>query len=197
LKIKQAQFVKGVVDVSKLPTNGFQEIAFVGRSNVGKSSLINLLLHRKKLARTSNTPGRTREINFYEVNESFYLVDLPGYGYAKVPKNVRMKWEERMFEYLLNREEIEVIFHVIDSRHGPTKQDFNLHEILQQGIAPRAIILSKADKLSSSQLAKSKAATIKQFKQRGMELQVFVTSQTKGEGRKEIWSWLRSINAIS
>lgn len=196
MKIKQAQFLKGVVNLSTLPKNGFPEIAFVGRSNVGKSSLINLLLQRKKLARTSNTPGRTREINYYEVNENFYLVDLPGYGYAKVPKHIRIAWEKRMIEFVLSREELNMLCHVVDVRHGPTKQDFELHEILREGAAPRCIVLSKADKLSSSKAAQSKKSTIKAFAERGIEIPVFLTSQEKGTGRRELWAWFQSLNII-
>ncbi len=196
MKIKSAEFLKGVVNLDTLPKTRFPEVAFVGRSNVGKSSLINLMLQRKKLARTSNTPGRTREINYYLVNENFYFVDLPGYGYAKVPKHIRMAWEKRMLEYAMTREELTLICHVIDVRHGPTKQDFELHEYLQQSDSPRAIILSKADKLSASKAAKSKADTIKAFKARGIELPVFLTSQEKGTGRKELISWMSSMNFI-
>src|SRR5258708_23008402 len=130
MKITSGEFVKSAFEKKHWRTDGLTEIAFLGRSNVGKSSLINSLLLRKALARTSNTPGRTQSINFFLVNESFYFVDLPGYGYAKVSKTMRADWGKMAEEYLAEREELALCIQLIDSRHKPTALDIQLNEWL-------------------------------------------------------------------
>ena len=130
MKITSAEFIKSAFAEEHWTTDGLPEIAFLGRSNVGKSSLINSLLQRKGLARTSNTPGRTQSINFFLINESFYFVDLPGYGYAKVSKAMRKDWGKMAEEYLLNRRELTLFIQLVDSRHKPTELDRDLSEWL-------------------------------------------------------------------
>src|SRR5437762_6832719 len=128
MKITSAEFIKSAFNPSHYPTDGLPEIAFLGRSNVGKSSLINSLLLRKGLARTSNTPGRTQSINFFLINERFYFVDLPGYGYAKVSKSMRSDWGKMAEEYLSQRENLALSIELIDSRHPPSELDRQLND---------------------------------------------------------------------
>ena len=130
MKITSAEFVKSAFNESHWTTDGLPEVAFLGRSNVGKSSLLNSLLQRKGLARTSNTPGRTQSINFFLVNETLYFTDLPGYGYAKVSKTMRADWGKMAEEYLANREELALSIQLVDSRHEPTPLDKQLNDWL-------------------------------------------------------------------
>jgi GTP-binding protein len=155
MKISSAEFVKSAFAREHWTTDGRPEISFLGRSNVGKSSLINSLLQRKGLARTSNTPGRTQSINFFLVNERFYFVDLPGYGYAKVPKTMRADWGKMAEEYLSARRELALSIQLIDSRHKPTELDRQLYEWLVFHEKNHIIVATKADKLSSNKLRKS------------------------------------------
>lgn len=140
-------FLKGVVNVDGLPAADRPEIAFAGRSNVGKSSLINALCRRKSLARTSNTPGRTREINFFTVEEEAYLVDMPGYGFAKVPKDLVAGWTRLIERYLRGRDTLKRTFLLIDARHGIKKNDIEIMQKLDQAAQLYQIVLTKADKL--------------------------------------------------
>src|SRR5437773_2048902 len=155
MKITSAEFVKSAFEKRHWITDGRAEIAFLGRSNVGKSSLINSLLLRKGLARTSNTPGRTQSINFFLINESFYFVDLPGYGYAKVSKRMRGDWGKMAEEYLSLRPQLALSIQLVDSRHKPTPLDIQLHEWLVYNDKPNVIAATKADKLSNNQYQKS------------------------------------------
>lgn len=152
--IKQAEFFTTVVAKNQYPTEGIKEIAFVGRSNVGKSSLINLLTNNKKLAKTSGNPGKTRTINYFLINNSFYFVDLPGYGYAKVPKDLQESWGRMMEQYLIDREELKVIIVLVDIRHKPSKGDENMMEFIKHYDIPFIVAATKADKISRGQRAK-------------------------------------------
>lgn len=155
MKILSSEFIKSAFASEHWTTDGRPEISFLGRSNVGKSSLINSLLQRKGLARTSNTPGRTQSINFFLINERFYFVDLPGYGYAKVSKTMRADWGVMAEEYLSQRRELALSVQLIDSRHSPTGLDRDLNEWLNFHQKNHIIVATKADKLSSNQLRKS------------------------------------------
>ena len=140
---------------SKLPDNQLPEVAFAGKSNVGKSSLINALMNRKSLARTSSQPGKTQTINFYNVNQELYIVDLPGYGYAKVSKEVAAKWGPMIENYLHSSRQLRMVFLLIDLRHEPTKNDIQMYRwILSNGFSP-VIVATKADKVKRSQLSKN------------------------------------------
>src|SRR5512135_494631 len=123
MRITTAEFVLGVANLRQLPKDGVKEIAFLGRSNVGKSSLINKLCSRKSLARASADPGKTRELNYYMINKKIYFVDLPGYGYAKVPEQIRSSWGKLSEQYLKSREQLTLVFQLIDARHEPTELD--------------------------------------------------------------------------
>lgn len=188
MKLISAEFIKSAFDKRHYPVDGRPEIAFLGRSNVGKSSLLNSLLQRKGLARTSNTPGRTQSINYFLVNESFYFVDLPGYGFAKVSKSMRADWGKMAEEYLSGREELVLSIHLVDSRHEPSALDRQLHEWLVYNEKPHLIVATKADKLSKNQLIKQVntiEATLTGSK-------VLLFSSEKGSGRDALWSEIES-----
>lgn len=147
MKITSAEFVKSVGSPGDLPREGLPEIAFAGRSNVGKSSTINRLLNRRGLARVSKTPGRTRTINFFKINRSFYFVDLPGYGYAALPLEVRRSWGPLIEGYLASRRELKAAVLILDARHGPEVADRELKTFLDHHMVPAIVTLTKVDKL--------------------------------------------------
>jgi GTP-binding protein len=188
MKVTSAEFIKSAFNESHWTTDGLPEIAFLGRSNVGKSSLINSLLQRKGLARTSNTPGRTQSINFYLINEQFYFVDLPGYGYAKVSKTMRADWGKMAEEYLAERRElmlsVQLSVQLIDSRHNPTELDKQLHEWLVYHGKRHIIVATKADKLSSNKLKKSLQEIEKDLQP---SAKIIAYSSQTGKGREALW----------
>jgi GTP-binding protein len=155
MRITSTEFIKSAFEEAHWPVDSIREISFLGRSNVGKSSLINSMLNVKGLARTSNTPGRTQALNFFLINRQFRFVDLPGYGYAKVPRAIKHSWGEMATNYLANRDNLVLSIHIVDSRHEPTIQDLQLHEWLQQNEKPHLTIATKSDKLSQNELRKN------------------------------------------
>ena len=184
MKITSAEFVKSAFEKAHWTIDGRPEIAFLGRSNVGKSSLINSLLLRKGLARTSNTPGRTQSINFFLINESFYFTDLPGYGYARVSKVMRADWGKMAEEYLAQRQELALCVQLIDSRHKPTPLDIQLNEWLVFNNKPHLIVATKADKNTNNELRKSLAVTTTILS----NAKIIAYSATTGRGRDELWA---------
>ena len=154
MKIHSAEFMLSASTTRQFPAATLPEIAFAGRSNVGKSTLINSLLNRKKLVKTSATPGKTQLINFFKINDQFLFVDLPGYGYAKVPESVRRKWQNLVEAYLSERETLRNVVLIIDCRHNPTVQDRQLLEWLEYYQRPSLIVASKIDKLKRGQVQK-------------------------------------------
>ena len=184
--IKQAELETVCGITSKLPENAFPEVAFAGKSNVGKSSLINGLLNRKSLARTSSQPGKTQTINFYKVNGDLYLVDLPGYGYAKVSNEIKAKWGRMIENYLHGSKQLKAVFLLVDIRHEPSANDKDMYQwIVAQGYEP-VIIATKLDKIKRSQVQKQ----IKTLKE-GLKLlpgtQLIPFSAETKQGRDEIW----------
>ena len=161
--IKSSKFVKSVVNSVDFPRDGLGEIAIVGRSNVGKSSFINFVLSRKRIAKVSSTPGKTRTINFFLINNSFYLVDLPGYGYAKVSKKEKDFWKPMAEGYFYKRDVLKRVILLIDSRHEPFSSDFVMCDWIKSLGYNLSIIATKADKLKSSQVSKNKSIFIKGF----------------------------------
>ena len=184
MKISSAEFIKSAFEESHWVEGGLPEISFLGRSNVGKSSLINSLLQRKGLARTSNTPGRTQSINFFLINGSFYFVDLPGYGYARVSKTMRADWGVMAEDYLARREQLKLSIQLVDSRHKPTKLDCQLNEWLVYHQKNHIVAATKADKISNNELAKSLNVVRKEF----AGSKVIAFSSVSGKGKDEIWN---------
>ena len=177
---------------SKLPDTGRPEIAFAGKSNVGKSSLINGLMNRKALARTSSQPGKTQTINFYNVNDFMYLVDLPGYGYAKVPETEKAKWGKMIERYLHTSQTLKAVFLLIDIRHEPSANDRQMYDwIVSNGYRP-VIIATKLDKIKRSQLQKQ-ISIIKKSLGCPSETKVFPFSAQTKQGRDEIWEYIESL----
>lgn len=190
MKIKSAELETVCGITSKLPDNKQMEIAFAGRSNVGKSTLINGLLNRKSLARTSSQPGKTQTINFYHINQDFYLVDLPGYGYAKVSHSVKEQWKKMIERYLKNSKTLRLLFLLVDIRHEPNRNDIQMYDwAVQYGFNP-IIIATKSDKINRSQLQKH----LKVIRQALHTIEgtpiIPYTSMTKN-GREEIWEYVQ------
>lgn len=163
MKIQTAEYMISAVSTKQYPEDGLPDIAMAGRSNVGKSSFINRLINRKNLVRTSSNPGKTRTINFFRINESFYFVDVPGYGYAKVSKQERAQWGHMMEEYFGTRSTLKAVVLIIDLRHGPTRDDLQMAEYINYLDIPLIIIATKLDKISNSKRAKAIKQTEEAF----------------------------------
>ncbi len=188
MKVTRTEFLKSAFKEEDWPKDAQPEIAFLGRSNVGKSSLINSLLSVRGLARTSSTPGRTQSLNFFSVNDQFKFVDFPGFGYARVPKHIKSTWGEMATAYLAKRRQLVLSIHIVDSRHEPTKQDLQLHEWLEQSDKPRLIVATKSDKLSHNELRKNL-----QHIARVLDNDSIVAYSAKsGHGRDELWRAIKS-----
>ncbi len=189
VKSAELETVCGIT--STLPENKLPEIAFAGKSNVGKSSLINGLLNRKALARTSSSPGKTQTINFYNINKELYFVDLPGYGYAKVSQEIRNKWGKMIERYLNTSEQLKTIFLLIDIRHAPGENDVTMYEwIVANGYTP-VIIATKLDKIKRSQKDKN----IKIIREKlgvSKETKIIPFSAVSKQGKEEIWELIQS-----
>ena len=193
--IKTARFVISNTDIKKCPNDGKPEYAFIGRSNVGKSSLINMLTGHRKLAMTSATPGKTLLINHFIVNDEWYLVDLPGYGYAKRSKTQNEQLEHIISSYILDREAMTLLFVLIDCRHEPQKIDLEFFQWLGENGVPFSIIFTKADKLTKTALALNIESYKKRLLEEWEELPpVFVTSSETSLGRDEILQYIAQIN---
>lgn len=189
MKITSAEFTMSAVMESQYPKDGLPEIALIGRSNVGKSSLINKLINRKKLAKTSSTPGKTRTINFYKINNSFYFVDLPGYGYAKVPLRERKEWQRFIEEYFETRQTLKGAFIVLDIRRDPTENEQMIYDWLERLELPAVTVLTKADKFSKTKAA-ARAKEIESSLGRG---EVTVFSAMSAEGKNELLKFTTSL----
>ena len=188
--IHSASFVLGVASLKGLPESTLPEAAFVGRSNVGKSSLINMLLGRKQLARTSGQPGKTQQLNYYLINDAFHLVDLPGYGYARVSRTQRDAWVQLIGQYLERRDRLRAVVHLVDSRHEPTALDLMVMDFMRGRPLPYLLVLTKSDKLSGNGRARALRNVQKPLVERAMEIPVILTSAETGRGREEVWEWL-------
>lgn len=194
MKITSADFVCSNSDYKKCPAPDKPEFAFIGRSNVGKSSLINMLVGKKGLAKTSGTPGKTQLINHFIINNSWYLVDLPGYGYAKTSQSNRVKWEKMILDYLTQRENLLNIFVLIDSRLEPQKIDIEFINELGESELPFAIIFTKSDKLTKNELAKSMAQYKKKLLEWWDELPpLYISSSETGIGKDEVLGYMESL----
>jgi GTP-binding protein len=183
MKVTSAEFIKSAFEEEHWPNDERPEIAFLGRSNVGKSSLINSLLGVKGLARTSSTPGRTQSLNFFLINNRFRFVDLPGYGYARVPKAIRASWGDMATNYLANRSQLMLSIQIVDSRHEPTTLDLQLNEWLAAHAKPRIVVATKSDKLSNNELRKN----FERVRRLIDAEQIIAYSAVTGQGREKVW----------
>ncbi|NPA66985.1 MAG: YihA family ribosome biogenesis GTP-binding protein [Chlorobi bacterium] len=197
MKIKTAEFVVSNTDYKKCPKPDKPEYAFIGRSNVGKSSLINMLTGRKQLAKISGKPGKTKLINHFLINGSWYLVDLPGYGYAKVSKKERNIWKGFIKDYIMRRENLMNLFVLIDSRHKPQKNDTEFMRILGENAVPFVIIFTKTDKLSKKQLSENINLYKKELLKTWETIpEYFVSSSVTREGKDEILEFIDKTNKL-
>ena len=195
MKIKSAEFVVSNSDVAKCPKDQLPEYSFIGRSNVGKSSLINMLMQRKNLAKTSGRPGKTQLINHFLVNKNWYLVDLPGYGYARVSKSSKKVFQKFITEYFSKRSQIVLAFVLIDCRHEPQPIDMEFMQWMGENQIPFSIIFTKADKLKPNALDRNIEAYCKKMLETWEEMpQYFITSSSKDIGRDELLNYIEEIN---
>lgn len=188
MSFDKSQFITSAPSIDDCPPPTLPEFCFAGRSNVGKSSLINKLTNRKRLARISNTPGKTQQMNYYLIDESFYLVDLPGFGFAKVPEKERLKWGKDIKQYLLMRETIELILHLVDSRHPPTALDEEFFYWMASNNKPFGVLLTKSDKLSANKLKGSITRCSHILSDMNIEVPIVACSAESGHGINEIQS---------
>lgn len=194
--IKSAEFVKSSSRVQDCPQEMIPEYAFIGRSNVGKSSLINHLTNRKKLAKTSSTPGKTQLINHFIINESWFLVDLPGYGWAQTSKTNKAAWKQMIEEYLLQRPNLALVFVLIDVRHEPQKIDTDFMQWLGEEVVPFSIVFTKADKLGKNKVASNVDSYKKHLLQTWEELpEIFLTSSVENLGGDAIADFIDHVNS--
>lgn len=190
MKVTSSKYSVSAVKESQYPKDNLDEIALAGRSNVGKSSLINTLLNRKNLARTSSAPGKTQTLNFYLVNDEFYLVDVPGYGYAKVSKSQRESFGVMIQDYLETRANLKALILLIDSRHEPTKDDIAMYEYAQYLKLPILVILTKIDKLKKNQQNKAISSLKKSIDINKPNVTVISFSSVTGLHKDEVWNWI-------
>jgi GTP-binding protein len=186
MKITSAEFINSIYDLRTLPKSVLSEFVFVGRSNVGKSSLVNKICGKKKLAKIGSVPGKTRQLNYFLVNEEFYLVDLPGYGYAKVPEQIRAGWRKLVEDYFSDRENVNMVFVLIDSRHEPTYLDELMVSWLEYYEIPYAIVLTKSDKISKNKMEKQIYRSSKIVNNYELCRDFIPFSIITGEGKNEI-----------
>lgn len=197
MKIQSAKFIVSNTQVSKCPQDAIPEYAFIGRSNVGKSSLINRLTQVKGLAKTSSKPGKTQLINHFQINENWFLVDLPGYGYAKTAKTNIKKWQAFIEEYFRTRENLMNTFILLDARLEPQKVDLDFMMWCAENALPFSMVFTKSDKLSKNALQKNLAHYKKEMLKYWEELPpIFVTSSETGEGREELLAYIQEINEL-
>jgi GTP-binding protein len=186
MKVHTADFLCSAMRSDQYPKDGRPEIAFVGRSNVGKSSLMNCLLGRKGLAKTSGTPGKTQTVNFFDINGTFYFVDLPGYGFAKVPIAVKEQWGRVMAAYLQERAALKLVCQLVDARHKPSPKDLDMLALLDDAKVPTLIVATKFDKLKASERTRN-LNLLRQTLELPEEALVVPFSAMTGDGRTELW----------
>lgn len=187
------KFIASIFSALELPKEKLPEVVLCGRSNVGKSSFINSLFNRKNLAKTSSTPGKTRSINYYNIDSKFYVVDLPGYGYAKISQSERKKWGTLVTDFFSTSKHIRLTFHLIDSRHKPTELDVKLNDMLRSLNIPYIVLLNKSDKLKQSEFSYAKKRVTEVFPELILNENLYYFSSVKGTGNKEIKKLLSAL----
>ncbi|USG64169.1 ribosome biogenesis GTP-binding protein YihA/YsxC [Brevibacillus ruminantium] len=190
MKITSAEFIISAVGPAQYPTDGLPEIALVGRSNVGKSSLLNKMMNRKGLARTSQKPGKTQTLNYFQVNKMLYFVDFPGYGYAKVSKSIKGQWGKMIESYLSKREELRFIIQLVDIRHAPSKDDIAMYEWCKEIGIPTVVVATKGDKIARGRWLQHTKIIREQLKLRPTDTLLIFSSET-GQGRDELWAEIK------
>jgi len=191
--MNKIQFIKSVYNLNDLPKQNLSELVLCGRSNVGKSSFLNSLFNKKGIAKTSSSPGKTRSLNYYLVEDKFFIVDLPGFGYAKVSKAERDAWQKLIESYLTAARNVEMVFHFIDSRHEPTNLDVYLNQFLHEENLPYIVILNKVDKLKQSEIAKARKTIVEYFPELIFDENLFLYSAVKGTGKSKICNRLSKL----
>lgn len=191
MKITSAEFIVSAVNTQQYPDDRLPEIALAGRSNVGKSSFINRMIQRKGLAKTSSKPGKTRTINFYKINESFYFADVPGYGYAQVSKKERDEWGPMMEEYFQLRESLRAVVLVVDIRHTPTNDDVLMYDFLKHFDLPAIVVATKVDKIKRGKRPKHIKQIVHKLRVEREDAVIPFSAET-GEGKEKVWSTLKS-----
>ncbi|MDF2963053.1 MAG: GTP-binding protein [Paenibacillus sp.] len=186
MKVNQAEFIISAVGPGQYPPDALPEIALAGRSNVGKSSLINRMIQRKNLARTSSKPGKTQQLNYYKINSDLFFVDLPGYGYAQVSKSKREIWGKFIEEYLMHREYLKLVLLIIDLRHPPSKDDQAMYDWLKHNGVPMCVVTTKADKITKGQWQKHVKIVRETLRMEKHERLVLFSSEL-GVGKDELW----------
>jgi GTP-binding protein len=192
MKIQSAEYVISAMKPEQCPKDGRPEFAFVGRSNVGKSSLMNCMLNRKGLAKTSARPGKTQTINYFDINEQFYFVDLPGYGFAKVPVSVKEQWGRVMTGYLSHREPLQLVMQLVDARHKPTEKDWDMLELLDRAEVPTLVVATKVDKLKRGE-RKRNLDRIRSTLELDKEALIVPFSAETKEGKGDLWEIIEEI----
>lgn len=187
MKVTKAEFIISAVGPNQYPEDALPEIALAGRSNVGKSSLINRMINRKNLARTSSTPGKTQHLNYYRINDRVYFVDVPGYGYAKVSKSQREVWGKMIEKYLLERETLKLVLQIIDLRHPPTKDDELMYDWLKAYELPVCVVATKADKVPKSRWQKHLKIIKEALVLRAGDPLILFSAE-EGIGKEELWA---------
>lgn len=191
MKIASAEFIKSAVWPPQYPPATLPEIAFVGRSNVGKSSLMNTLVGRKQLAKTSQTPGRTQLINFFSINKAMFFVDLPGYGFARVPRSVKKDWGDMIETYLRERQNLAMVIFILDIRRDPSDDDLSLLDWLEYYRIPFTVVLTKSDKLSNNQAIGRKRMIEKLLGENTQQETMLFSTKTQ-KGREELWKMIEN-----
>lgn len=191
MKVNHAEIVISAVSGKQYPQDGLPEIALAGRSNVGKSSFINKMIQRKSLARTSSKPGKTQTLNFYKINDVFYFVDVPGYGYAKVSKSERKKWGHMMQEYFTTRKTLKAVMLITDLRHDPTADDVQMYGFLKYYDIPVVVIATKLDKITKGKRAAHIKRTTETLQVDDNDVLIPFSAET-GEGKEEAWNRLKT-----
>lgn len=186
MKIQSAEFINSIYDLRTLPKSVLSEFVFVGRSNVGKSSLVNKICNKKNLAKIGSVPGKTKQLNYFLINEKFYLVDLPGYGYAKVPEQIRAGWRKLVEDYISERQNVRVVFVLIDARNEPTYLDELMISWLEYYEIPYCVVLTKADKISKNKMDKQIYRVAKIVKLDNLCIDYIPFSIISGEGKNEV-----------